>query len=189
MFSGASSSARFFVSTWRPACATEYALVGVVAIASSAHIEPTFTIAPPPRSRIASDGGLGDPVGRAQDRAERLLEVLLGLLEERDRPEDAGAVDEHVDAPEALDRVVDELVRLLARGDLAGAVATRSPLGSSSACAASSTAAGAAEDDARALLEEAGGGRAADAAASAGDQDDLVLVVLIRVSGIGHVHG
>ena len=53
MLSLASSSARFLVSAWRPAWAAEYALVGVVAIASSAHIEPTLTIAPPPRSRIA----------------------------------------------------------------------------------------------------------------------------------------
>jgi hypothetical protein len=50
-----------------------------------------------------------------QDRAERLLELLLGLLEERAGAEDPGAVDEHVDAAEALDRVVDELMRLLAR--------------------------------------------------------------------------
>ena len=49
--------------------------------------------------------GLGDPVCGAQDRAERLLEMLLGLLLERHRPEDAGAVDEHVDRAEALERV------------------------------------------------------------------------------------
>ena len=48
--------------------------------------------------------GLRDPVRRPQDRVQRLLEVLLGLLEERHGAEDAGAVDEHVDAAEALDR-------------------------------------------------------------------------------------
>ena len=119
---------------------------------------------------------LRDPVGRAQDRAERLLEVLLGLLEERDDAEDAGRVDEHVDAAEALDGGRDERLRLLARGDLAGVdvdalagrvegVAGGLELGL----------AGAAEDDARALLEEALRCGAADAAAAAGDQDDLVL--------------
>src|SRR3954469_5287395 len=52
---GATSIARFFVRACRPAWAAEQALVGVVSIASTAHIEPTFTIAPPvPRSRIAA---------------------------------------------------------------------------------------------------------------------------------------
>jgi hypothetical protein len=51
---GASSIARFFVSEWRPACAAEYALVGVDVIASTAHIEPTLTTAPPsPRSTMS----------------------------------------------------------------------------------------------------------------------------------------
>jgi hypothetical protein len=50
---GASSIARCFVSACRPACAAEYALVGVVVIASTAHIEPTPTIAPLPRGTIA----------------------------------------------------------------------------------------------------------------------------------------
>jgi hypothetical protein len=42
------------VSEWRPAWAAEYALVGVAVTASIAHMEPTFTIAPPsPPSTIA----------------------------------------------------------------------------------------------------------------------------------------
>ena len=128
----------------------------MVAIASIAHIEPTLTIAPPPCSRHGGRGGLRDPVGRAQDRAERLLEVLLGLLEERDDAEDAGRVDEHVDAAVALDRGGDERLGLLARGDLAGvdvdALAARVEV---VARRLELVLAGAAEHDARALVEEA----------------------------------
>ena len=118
--------------------------------------------------------------------------MLLGLLEERDDAEDAGGVDEHVDAAEALDGERDERLRLLAGGDLAGVdcdalaarverVARGLELGL----------AGAAEDDARALGEEARGGGAADAATTAGDQDDLVLVLRMVSSSGGemvHVH-
>src|SRR3954463_15833294 len=126
---GASSIARFFVSACRPACAAEYALVGVVSIASTAHIEPTLRIAPPPAPpRLPAAAAhrppgapLRHPERRAQDRAERLLEVLLGLLEERDGPEDAGAVDEDVDRAEALDGEGDEVARVLARRDRTGA--------------------------------------------------------------------
>jgi hypothetical protein len=146
----------------------------VVAIASIAHIEPTLTIAPPPRSRR----GLGDPVRRVQDRAERLLEVLLGLLEERDDPEDPGRVDEHVDAAEALDGAVDQRLRLLAARDLAGddldAGAGRVEL---VAGRLQHRRARAGEHDARALVEEAPRRGLADAAATARDDDHLAVEV------------
>ena len=87
-------------------------------------------------------------------------------------------VDEHVDAAEALDRGVDERMRLLARGDLAGvdrdALAGRVELvpgGLELGLAR------AAEHDARALVEEAPRRGLADPAAAARDQDDLVLVL------------
>ena len=161
---------------WRPACAAEYALVAVVSIASTAHIEPTLTIEPPPRSRIAGHDGLRDPERRPQDRAERLLQVLLGLLEERRRPEDAGAVDEHVDAAEPLDRRPTSCLSMLAADDLAGvdvrALAGRVELGLR---LLEHRMTRAAEHDARALLEQPPGRLPADAASAAGDDCDFVF--------------
>ena len=76
---------------------------------------------------------------------------------------------------EALDGGGDERLRLLARGDLAGA--DRDALaatGRARACAASSIAARVPlRTTLRALLEEAPRGGLADAAAAAGDEDDL----------------
>ena len=101
--------------------------------------------------------------------------MLLGLLLERDGTEDARAVDEDVDAAEALDRRDHERLRLLAGGDLARhdqrALAGGIEVGLDGL---ELVAARAAEDDVGALLEEALGGRAADAAGPAGDEDGLV---------------
>ncbi len=101
--------------------------------------------------------------------------MLLGLLRERRRAEDARAVDEHVDAAEALDRPRHERVRLVAARDPAGdgerPLARRVEVrlrGVEHGCA------GAGEDDRRSVVEEAAGGGAADAAAPAGDENDLV---------------
>jgi hypothetical protein len=123
-----------------------------------------------------ADGGLADPERRAQDRAERLLEVLLGLLGEGDGAEDPRAVDEHVDAAEALDGSGDERPGVVAAGDAAGvqrrALAARVDL---LLRGAQDRLARPAEDDARALGQEACRRRLADAAATAGDEDDAAL--------------
>jgi hypothetical protein len=58
--------------------------------------------------------------GRPQNRVECFLELLLGLLEKRSDAEDPGAVDKHVDAPEAIDGGVDQLRGGLGRAHVAG---------------------------------------------------------------------
>src|SRR4051812_20256410 len=104
--------------------------------------------------------------------------MLLGLLEEGHRAEDAGAVDEHVDAAEALDRVADEVLRRLARRDVpgpdGGALAGRVEVGLRRL---EHLRAGPAEDDRGALVEEAPRRRAADPTAAARDEDEVVLEV------------
>ena len=88
----ASSMARFFVSACRPAWAAEYALVGVAVIASTAHIEPTLTIAlrrapaspaPPPATCRRSGGGWSSSASStcssvcSRNGAGRKIPVLL----------------------------------------------------------------------------------------------------------------
>jgi hypothetical protein len=105
--------------------------------------------------------------------------VLLGLLLERHRPEDPRAVDEDVDAAEALHGHVDERLGVGARRDVArvqrGALTEGVELGLGRL---EDVEPRPAQHDARALVEKAPRCRAADAAAPAGDEDDLVLEVL-----------
>jgi hypothetical protein len=122
--------------------------------------------------------GLRHPERRAQDRAERLLEVLLGLLFERHRPEDPGAVDQDVHAAEALHGHVDQCLGVGTRRDVTGvqrrALAGGVELGLGGL---EDVEPRPAQHDARARVEEAARCRAPDAAAPAGDEDDLVLEV------------
>ena len=100
--------------------------------------------------------------------------MLLRLVLERRDAEDAGAVDQHVDAAEALDGRRHERLRGGAPADLPRhgqrALARRVELGLRGG---EHLRAGAAEHDRRALVEEAAGGGLADAPAAAGDEHDL----------------
>jgi hypothetical protein len=164
---GASSIARFFVSAWRPACAVDRP--------HRADVDD--------RAARAAVGhrpgdGLRDPERGVEDRAERLVHVLLGLLEERDGAEDARAVDEHVDGAEAVDRRGHERLRQVAPGDRArvdrGALAGRVDL---ALRGLEDLGAGPGEDHPGALVEEPLRRRPADAATAAGDEDDLAFVL------------
>jgi hypothetical protein len=144
-------------------------------------MEPTLTIAAAALAH-ARDDGLGGPVGRVEDRAERLVEVLVRLLLERRDAEDARAVDEHVDAAEALDGRRRQPLSVLAAAHGARheqrALAGRVELGLGRR---EHLRPRAAEHDARALLEEALGGGLADASAAAGDDHDLVCELRCHV--------
>src|SRR5205823_5060390 len=119
-----------------------------------------------------------------------LLELLLGLLQEGRRAEDARAVDEHVEATEALARARHKPIRGLGparvAGDECGALAARVELGLRRP---EHLLAAAVQDDARPLLKQAPRGRLADPAAAPGDECDLsfevhlVLLSHVRVSG------
>jgi len=119
-------------------------------------------------------GGLRDPVGRVQDRAQRLLQMLLGLLEERHDPEDPGRVHEHVDAAEALHGPLAQRLRLLAAGDLPGdeldALAAGVEL---VARGLEHRGPGTGQHDARAVVQEAPRRGLADPASTARDDDHL----------------
>jgi hypothetical protein len=139
-------------------------------------MEPTLKDRTPAALAHRAGCRLGRPERRPQDRPERLLEVLLGLLEERHGAEDAGAVDEDVDAAEALDGGRDEVLGLLAPRDLARpdrhALAGGVELGHRRL---EDVRARAAEDDRGALLQEPPRRGLADTATTAGDDDDLAV--------------
>src|SRR5215468_9701992 len=90
----ASSMARCWVMACRPALAIEYADDGVAAMACRAHMLPMLTMAPPcPPATIPRGHGLGE-----QEHGPVQLQVAVvvggGVLEERQRPEHAGGVDQ-----------------------------------------------------------------------------------------------
>ena len=91
---GASSRARFLVSAWIPAFATEYPDDGVAPIAWCAHMLPMLTMEPP---LSAVDHALRHRLGDEEDRAGQLqvgVVELTVVLEIRPGDEEARGVDE-----------------------------------------------------------------------------------------------
>ena len=80
-------------------------------IACRAHMEPVCTIAPPRPAARGLHGprsSLSGEEGAVEDVVEKTIEFDLGHLEEGLRREDAGIVEQHIEAAEAVERRLHE---------------------------------------------------------------------------------
>ena len=147
-------------------------------------VEETLTTRPQPRSAIAGIAARISAHRRHHVQLPGRLPVLVGDVVELSPLRLAGVVDDHVEAAEALGRLLEDALARVGVGDVERKRRRLAALGAAASAAALGELVLAARDeqDGRALLAEAVSDVEADAAAGAGDDARLAGEAEVHVS-------